>query len=150
MAKYAEHWGELLFNLDHLSKQTAKKQFRQDIKYSWGGMCCYCRENKATSLDHVVPRSRGGSNLRSNLLPACRSCQESKGNRIDWYDWFKEQPFFNQDVADLILEHTQNKRFLEQDNERSNHRAEVCPHKSKVRGRENEQTGTGENCLTPA
>tara|TARA_B100000035_G_C21011560_1_gene559860 strand:+ start:63 stop:515 length:453 start_codon:yes stop_codon:yes gene_type:complete len=150
MAKYAEHWGELLFNLDHLSKQTAKKQFRQDIKYSWGGMCCYCRENKATSLDHVVPRSRGGSNLRSNLLPACRSCQESKGNRIDWYDWFKEQPFFNQDVADLILEHTQNKRFLEQDNERSNHRAEVCSHKSTIRSRENEQASTGENCLTPA
>ena len=150
MAKYAEHWGELLFNLDHLSKQSAKRQFRHDIRYSWGGMCCYCREKKATSLDHVVPRSKGGSNLRSNLVPACRSCQESKGNRIDWYDWFKEQPFFNQDAADLILEHTQNKRILEQDNDRTEHRTKVSTDSCSLRVRQNEPSGPGEDMLAPA
>ena len=150
MAKYAEHWGELLFNLDHLSKRTAKKQFRHDIRYAWGGLCCYCRSEKATSLDHVRPRSRGGSDLKSNLVPACRSCQESKGNRTDWYDWFKEQPFFNQNAADLITDWISNKRFLEHEDERTEHRAEVCPHQSKVRVLQDEPTGAGEDCLTAA
>tara|TARA_B100000073_G_C23638929_1_gene535784 strand:+ start:61 stop:513 length:453 start_codon:yes stop_codon:yes gene_type:complete len=150
MAQYAEHWGELLFNLDALSKQTAKKQFRQAIRTSWGGMCAYCRERKATSLDHVIPRSHGGENLKSNLLPACHSCQQSKGNRTDWLEWFREQPFYNQDAADLILEHTQNKRILELDNDRTHSRTEVCSHTSEIRSRENEQTCLGKDRFAPA
>ncbi|MFZ8903632.1 MAG: HNH endonuclease [bacterium] len=113
-------------------------------------MCCYCRENKATSLDHVTPRSRGGSNLRSNLLPACRSCQESKGNRIDWYDWFKEQPFFNQDAADLILEHTQNKRILELDNDRAEHRTKISTDSCSLRVLQNESPSTGKDLFATA
>lgn len=29
-------------------------------------------------IDHVHPRSKGGSNARSNLVPACRDCNLSK------------------------------------------------------------------------
>ena len=149
MAQYAEHWGELLFNLDALSKQTAKKQFRHEIKRSWGGMCAYCRERKATSLDHVFPKSAGGENLRTNLLPACEQCQKSKGNRTDWLEWFREQPFYNQDAADLILEHTKNKRILELDNG-THSRTEVCSLTSEIRGRKDESPSTREDCLAPA
>ncbi len=39
--------------------------------------CVYCG-CKADLLDHVVPRSRGGGQLR-NLAPACGACNESKG-----------------------------------------------------------------------
>lgn len=31
------------------------------------------------TLDHVVPRSRGGSNEASNLFTACRSCNSARG-----------------------------------------------------------------------
>jgi len=34
----------------------------------------------AWEVDHSVPRSRGGSNLMRNLLPACISCNRSKGD----------------------------------------------------------------------
>lgn len=33
------------------------------------------------SLDHVIPASRGGDNDPSNLVTACKRCNDSRGNR---------------------------------------------------------------------
>ena len=44
--------------------------------------CFYCGKplDIATrTIDHVIPRSRGGSNRKENLVPACRPCNEAKG-----------------------------------------------------------------------
>lgn len=44
------------------------------------GMCCvYCGSGYNLSLDHVVPRAKGGSNRPSNLLTACLACNERRG-----------------------------------------------------------------------
>lgn len=42
--------------------------------------CRYCGE-PATEIDHIVPISKGGTGELSNLVPACRSCNASKGDR---------------------------------------------------------------------
>jgi 5-methylcytosine-specific restriction endonuclease McrA len=42
--------------------------------------CVYCGA-EATAVDHIVPRSRGGSDKRSNLAPACQLCNSAKQNR---------------------------------------------------------------------
>lgn len=42
--------------------------------------CKYCGA-RATSIDHVVPVSKGGTNDPFNLVPACRSCNSSKGDK---------------------------------------------------------------------
>lgn len=42
--------------------------------------CVYCGA-EATVVDHAMPRSRGGSNKRRNLVPACKSCNSAKCNR---------------------------------------------------------------------
>lgn len=50
-------------------------------------VCLYCgtdlRSYKPANvtLDHVVPRSRGGSNRENNLVTACRSCNSARGNK---------------------------------------------------------------------
>lgn len=36
---------------------------------------------KATSVDHVIPTSRGGSDDDSNLVACCWPCNRRKGNR---------------------------------------------------------------------
>lgn len=40
--------------------------------------CVYCGK-PAEHMDHVMPKSRGGSDDPSNLVPACSSCNWSKG-----------------------------------------------------------------------
>jgi hypothetical protein len=44
--------------------------------------CVYCgADNKNLQIEHVVPRSKGGSNRVSNLVLACEKCNQAKGNK---------------------------------------------------------------------
>ena len=43
--------------------------------------CCYCQREihwKFSTLDHVSPRSRGGTDRRSNFVLCCRRCNRRK------------------------------------------------------------------------
>jgi 5-methylcytosine-specific restriction endonuclease McrA len=42
--------------------------------------CAYCL-GRATTVDHVLPRSRGGRNTWLNTVAACEECNGRKGNR---------------------------------------------------------------------
>lgn len=48
---------------------------------SRGVPCVYCSATP-TSVDHVVPLSRGGTHWEGNLVPACKRCNSSKGTRL--------------------------------------------------------------------
>lgn len=58
----------------------SKKNILRRDKY----ICQYCTieltEQNAT-VDHIVPRQRGGSNSWVNMVAACRDCNLFKGNR---------------------------------------------------------------------
>ncbi|GJM63704.1 HNH endonuclease [Persicobacter diffluens] len=43
--------------------------------------CVYCDTKKDLTLDHVLPRSRGGKSTWKNLVTACQSCNSKKGDR---------------------------------------------------------------------
>ena len=82
---------------------TRKQTTQQAAAKSWSGMnwirqekrlaiylrddlcCAYCGstiEDGATlSLDHLTPRSKGGSNEATNLVTCCTKCNSSRGNR---------------------------------------------------------------------
>ncbi|MBI5813576.1 MAG: RNA-guided endonuclease IscB [Deinococcota bacterium] len=48
----------------------------------WGRRCAYCgTEGVPLEVEHILPRSRGGSDRVSNLTLACRACNQAKGNR---------------------------------------------------------------------
>lgn len=49
-------------------------------------LCCqYCgigiEDDAMLTLDHLIPRSKGGSNQSQNLITACKRCNSSRGNR---------------------------------------------------------------------
>jgi 5-methylcytosine-specific restriction endonuclease McrA len=44
-----------------------------------GGRCVYCSA-PATSLDHVIPRSRGGEHIWENVVSCCRRCNHAKAD----------------------------------------------------------------------
>jgi 5-methylcytosine-specific restriction endonuclease McrA len=60
--------------------QTSRKplpaRLREEVL--WSGPCAYCGYDAPTQVDHVMPLSRGGTDDRANLVPACRPCNMNK------------------------------------------------------------------------
>lgn len=55
---------------------------RRNILRRDGHRCVYCgRSTPPLTVDHVIPRSRGGGDLWENLVAACVRCNNKKGNR---------------------------------------------------------------------
>ena len=46
-----------------------------------GRVCAYCGK-RADTIDHVVPRSRGGPHCWENCVAACRVCNSRKADRL--------------------------------------------------------------------
>lgn len=46
-----------------------------------GGRCQYCGST-AESIDHVVPRAKGGTHTWENVVAACRPCNTAKRDRL--------------------------------------------------------------------
>ena len=43
--------------------------------------CQYCGSHDRLTIDHVMPKSRGGRDTWENLVAACTPCNNRKGNR---------------------------------------------------------------------
>ena len=57
-------------------------EVREYLLEKWGRTCAYCgAEDTPLEVEHIQPRSRGGSNRLSNLSLACRPCNQKKGNQ---------------------------------------------------------------------
>src|SRR3954451_10732610 len=54
---------------------------RRAVMMRDGGRCQYCGTH-ADSIDHVVPRSRGGTHTWDNVVAACRTCNVRKRDRL--------------------------------------------------------------------
>ena len=67
-------------------------EVRQYLLERWGRKCAYCGvENIPLEIEHIKPRSKGGSNRISNLTLACHECNQSKGNQ-DIKDFLSGKP----------------------------------------------------------
>ena len=53
-----------------------KSIFKRD-----NNQCVYCGNEKNLTLDHIIPRSRGGKNTWTNLVTCCSSCNLKKANK---------------------------------------------------------------------
>lgn len=57
-------------------------EIREYLLEKWGRTCAYCgASDTALEIEHIVPKSRGGSNRVSNLTLACHVCNTNKGDR---------------------------------------------------------------------
>lgn len=65
----------------HRRKITRKAVLARD---SW--TCQYCGRGGSgrtgLTVDHVIPRSRGGESVWENIVASCASCNRRKGNRL--------------------------------------------------------------------
>jgi 5-methylcytosine-specific restriction endonuclease McrA len=62
----------------HLQKRLTKFEVFNRDQYT----CQYCgRKTKELTLDHVIPRGRGGEHSWENVVSACIPCNRHKGGR---------------------------------------------------------------------
>lgn len=58
------------------------KLSRREVFLRDGHACQYCgAKTKELTIDHVVPRHRGGRHAWDNLVSACRPCNHRKGGK---------------------------------------------------------------------
>lgn len=53
-----------------------KNLFRRD-----NNTCVYCGSKESLTLDHVLPKSRGGKTTWENVVTACHTCNNRKDNK---------------------------------------------------------------------
>ncbi|MHA7102165.1 HNH endonuclease [Roseivirga pacifica] len=54
---------------------------RQNVFKRDSNQCLYCGNGKDLTLDHVLPKSRGGQSTWTNLATACKKCNSIKGDK---------------------------------------------------------------------
>lgn len=68
--------------IEYQQGELAGYELREYLLEKWNRRCAYCgKKDVPLQIDHIVPRSRGGSSRVSNLTIACQECNQGKGNR---------------------------------------------------------------------
>ena len=65
-----------------LKPEDLSRQF-----HAQGGKCAYCMVDLNITgfhADHVIPLSKGGHNTKDNIVLACPTCNQKKGDREDF------------------------------------------------------------------
>lgn len=65
-----------------LSRIMIQKPTRALIYQRDDHTCQYCGSQKKLTIDHIVPRSRGGQDTWENMVVACSTCNTKKGNTL--------------------------------------------------------------------
>ena len=79
--------------LEDLCPKLHDRRWRKSLHKFTGKSCIYCGEN-SESIDHILPRSKGGLTISENCVPACLSCNGEKSDK-DVFDWYRKQPFYD-------------------------------------------------------
>ncbi len=57
-------------------------EVREYLLEKWNRKCAYCnKKDIPLQIEHIIPRSKGGSNRISNLTLACQRCNQTKGTK---------------------------------------------------------------------
>jgi len=69
-------------SIEYQQGTLAGWEVREYLLLKWGYRCAYCHQEAIRwEVDHILPRSRGGSNRVSNLALSCHACNQAKGDQ---------------------------------------------------------------------
>jgi 5-methylcytosine-specific restriction endonuclease McrA len=72
----------VVIRLNHyvrLPRAESRRLSRRAILARDGFRCQYCGSTRHLTIDHIVPRSRGGLNSWENVITSCAPCNVRKG-----------------------------------------------------------------------
>lgn len=68
--------------VEYQQGELAGYEVREYLLEKWGRKCAYCGvKDVPLEIEHIIPKSRGGSNRVSNLTLACNKCNQTKGSQ---------------------------------------------------------------------
>jgi hypothetical protein len=79
--------------LEELCPKLRVRRWRQSLHGHTHHTCIYCGR-ASESIDHVLPRSRGGLSVTENCVPSCLSCNGHKSD-ADAFQWYRRQRFYD-------------------------------------------------------
>ena len=79
--------------LEDLCPKLRVRHWRQSLHKHTDQSCIYCGI-QSESIDHILPRSRGGLSVTENCVPACLSCNGLKSD-TDVFEWYRRQRFYD-------------------------------------------------------
>lgn len=94
IARSAGHEKNFGFTMDRFKKLQSgdiswSGSIREYIKErEVSGQCIYCGSKQDQSVDHLIPRARGGPETGDNAVTACKACNSSRGDK-GIYEWFE-------------------------------------------------------------
>lgn len=78
--------------IEYQQGELAGYEVREYLLEKFNRQCVYCgTKDTELEIEHINPRSQGGSNRISNLTLACHSCNQAKGNQ-DIKDFLSGKP----------------------------------------------------------
>ena len=84
-----------------IEKDFTPQDWKRCLEY-FDNKCAYCGTNKSEiTIDHLIPIKEFGGTIKSNIVPACRSCNSSK-NKYDFNEWYKKQVFYDENKKQNI------------------------------------------------
>jgi len=100
----AQSSDDLLYNLHEIRPRDAVRSFRKSIIEDYPSKgCCYCGMHaRSWTLDHIIPRSKGGPTRRWNLSKCCTRCNGNKSN-LDLLPWYRPQMFWTEDRENTVF-----------------------------------------------
>lgn len=73
--------------------------------------CVYCGA-LADTIDHIIPRSKGGKDITDNIVPCCKSCNSTKHDK-DLIDFLNDN--FDKIKHESVINNPKLRRFVEPD-----------------------------------
>jgi len=100
------------FNISNQKRRAGKKLLPNnltsiqwyEIKTMFNNKCAYCGEDKLLAQEHLIALSKGGEYTVNNIIPSCKSCNSSKGDK-DFFIWYKEYKYYDKKREFKILKH---------------------------------------------
>ena len=67
-----------------------KGDLLKELFHKQRGLCCYCKcnmtlrrdEQHSVTVEHIIPKSLGGTLEKGNVRAACRKCNTNRGNTM--------------------------------------------------------------------
>tara|TARA_Y100001968_G_scaffold287740_1_gene289420 strand:+ start:969 stop:1364 length:396 start_codon:yes stop_codon:yes gene_type:complete len=79
--------------LEDFCPKLRDRQWRQSLHSFTAKSCIYCGET-SESIDHILPRSRGGLSITENCVPACLACNGNKSDQ-EIFEWYRRKRFYD-------------------------------------------------------